>query len=1172
MLSNLSRFLAFAAISVLFQAAVVAQTQRGQINGRVTDSTGAVVPGAKVEVTNPAIGVKTQTETNAEGLYTVPYLQYGRYNLAVAAQGFAPYTVTAVEVATATTTTVNATLALATLTDQVTVQAGAVDLETSTTIVGTGIEEKLKSDMPNLVSGAMRSAFSYIYLSPGVNWRGMDSPQATIAGGRTFAMEALIDGQTVSLQSNVEGGGVGGGGGAFGAGGGMPSVEAIGEYRMLSNSMTAEYGRSTGGMMTFATKSGTNMYHGAAYEYMRNEKLDARPWQAAKRDPLKQNEFGFAGGGPVILPKIYNGTNKTFVWATLTGYKLRTIAASKVLTLPTAAMRQGNFSAADINPIYDSTNLYTDASGQTLRRQFSYGGTPNVIDPTRLSPVSKYFLDKLPLPNLPGSVSNFVGTSRNTSDNWDFTVKGDQYLSSKSRISGFYQFSHPKSGIGSVVGDLFGAQTYSYIHRPRLDWTYNLKPNLINQVLYGFTRYSDSAQSNNYGQNIGQAAGIRGTYDPNCPEIWFPGPDWYICGNTALGGHPVDQHGNLISTFNDSLMWNRGAHTLKAGVQIIRFAENFRIYGSTTHNSATGEYSFQAAGTANTNGTGGDQWASFFLGYPSAVTMYAPAILGVRQTYYAAFVQDDWKVSRRLTINAGLRWDVDVPYSEVNGKITLVDLNRPNPGAGNLLGALSFYGSGPGRNGQDSPGKTHWKMLRPRLGLAYQIDSKTVFRAFAGLLDQGAENGLGVGVDRTGFQGGGSPLPNSNPYGLYYSWDTPYPQNVLGTVPNTDPSFRNGQSATTSDASGIARSPENYMWSGGFQREVKGNIVLEATYFANNHKHGYVSTNRGELDPKYWSLGSVLNLPLNSPQVQALGFTAPYPGFDVTLPLYRALRPYPQFNGLNDTAGHWGGSTYQAGIFKAQKRFSSGLTFLANYTISKYIVTAEAWSPPGGSFRSPNNYNLDRTVQRYDTPQRLVLGYSYELPFGPGKRFGSGTGRLGKQLLGGWTVSGIHQYTGGIPLGVSGSLATAIPTVGSRADRVLGVPVRSSVSCSEMQFGNPAKNYLANAGNPTQAAKTGRPLAYQSEGAYGFGNMPAIDPQARQCGTMNEDVSINKSFFVWERLQLRFGADMFNILNRHTWQSYTMTGQSITAADFGQITPFQVNGPRLVQLKLRVEF
>jgi len=1140
----------------LFIAALNGQTQLGQIVGRVTDSSGAAVYGAVVEVVSPAASVRAQVQSNAEGLFTLPYMQYGSYTVNVTAAGFSKYTLTAVAVAMATTTTINPVLVVEGSAEQITISASALTLDSSSTMVSTSIEEKLKSSVPNLISGGKRSAVSFVDLSPGFSGRA-----GIIAGGRDNSHESLIDGQTVATRSRF-----------FdyrpGLVGNLPSVESIGEYKMISNSMPAEYGRSSGGMTTFATKSGANQFHGAAYHYLRNHRLDARPWQAAVRDVRKQNEFGITGGGPLVIPTLYDGHNKTFFWANFTGYKLRTAAASRILSVPTAAMRNGDFSASDINPIYDHNDLFSNASGTPERRRLIFDGRTNVMNPARISPVSRYFLDTLPLPSRPGSFFNYVGSARSIKDDWDISVKPDHYLSGNSRLSGFYQFTHFNADNGNVLGDFFGATGTTYMHRTRLDWAHNIRPNLINQVLVGFTRWYDNLAKNNFGQNVGFAAGLRGTYDGNCPEILVGGSS-----NIAIcQGSAANIKGNLTSTFNETLMWNHRAHNIKMGLQIIRWNENFNNRGS-----ATGAYSFTEGGSANTNSTGGNYWASFLLGYPTGVSMTAPTVLGVRQTYFALFVQDDWRVSRKLTINAGLRWDVNVPYKELHGQITGVDLNRPNPGAGNLPGALVFYGDGPGRTGYDRPGKVHWNNFGPRLGLAYQIDKNTVFRAFGGIIYQGAQNGNAENADRTGFIGGGSPVANSTPFGLYYSWDRPYPQEVLGTIPNTNPAFRNGQSYTFQSESGIGVAPALYQWSGGLQHELKGGILIEGTYFANNGKHGVDRMPLGVLEPKYWGLGALLNRPLNSPEVRAAGFSAPYAGFNESLPLFRAIRPYPQFDGLVDNANAWTSSTYHAFILKMQKRFSSGLTFLTHFTGSKNLTSWSSASPSALP-RDPYNLSLSKGLARRDVPRRYVATFAYELPFGPGKRFGSTSGRTGKVLLSGWTLSGTQQYSGGTPANLSGTLGIAIPTVDTRADRVAGVPVRSKIGCGELEFGNPAKNYIWNAGNPAQAARFNRPIAFQSAGDYGFGNAPSVDPQARQCGMWDENISLTKIFTVHDSVRVRIGIDGYNMLNRHTWITIAEGSDSINSATFGQIQPYQGSigvtggGPRQLQLSLRVEF
>jgi hypothetical protein len=464
------------------------------------------------------------------------------------------------------------------------------------------------------------------------------------------------------------------------------------------------------------------------------------------------------------------------------------------------------------------------------------------------------------------------------------------------------------------------------------------------------------------------------------------------------------------------------------------------------------------------------------------------------------------------------------------------------------------------------------------LGLAYQIDNKTVFRAFAGMIHQGIQSGNADFADRTGFYASGIPKPPTDPLGLFFNWDNPFPQDVLGKTPNTDPAFRNNQSVTFQSPQWIGKPPSVYMWSAGFQREVKGNILLELTYLANASKHGNDHQYINALEPRYWGLGQLLLKPLNSPEVQAAGFKAPYPQFDANLPLFRALLPRPQFVQIVDDASPTTSSTYHAAYIKAQKRFSSGLTFLANYTVSKYLSDT-MWSP--GTFGSiPRDYynrRLDKGLRHGDMPRRLVLSYSYELPFGPGKKLAAGTGRIGKLLLGGWTIAGIHQYQSGPPAVLDGFLSIPVPltpsvtTSGSRADRVKDVPVRSKFSCGELEFGNPAKNHLFNAGNAAQAARTGLPAAFQPEGDFKIGNTPNTDPHARQCPTFNEDINITKSIPVRENLRIRFGADIFNVLNRHSFES-GKGGQDVSGQNFGVINVFQIAGPRQVQLHIRVEF
>ena len=288
--------------------------------------------------------------------------------------------------------------------------------------------------------------------------------------------------------------------------------------------------------------------------------------------------------------------------------------------------------------------------------------------------------------------------------------------------------------------------------------------------------------------------------------------------------------------------------------------------------------------------------------------------------------------------------------------------------------------------------------------------------------------------------------------------------------------------------------------------------------------------------------------------------------------LFRPCLLLPQYTGVSENASSGTSASYHAAIIKAQKRFSSGLSFLASYTVSKYITDSQ-WAPGafGASPRVANNRKLDKGLYRFDVPQRFVLTYSYELPFGKGKKFLGSTNKVAGAIVGGWTLSGLQQYQGGAPGSFGGSFNQTIPTIGGTVNRIAGVPIRSGISCGDMVYGDPQRNYLFNAGNADQAKATGRPLAFAPAGDFQVGNNPRIDPQARQCGRMNEDVAISKTFSFREKIRFQVGVEAFNLLNRHTWASGAF-GQGVTAPNFGEIVPDQPYGPRQIQVKARLQW
>ena len=1152
------------AVAVLSAAVGWAQTNRGQLNGRISDSSGAVIPDVTIEATSPDTGVRTQATSNTAGQYLM-FLPPGRHDVRVTLTGFAPQLITGVLISGQTTTTLDVEMQVATVAEEVTVTASAAQLDTADTNLSVTVEDKLLRDVPIPVSGSKRRAFQYLDLSPTVQKNGFNAT----AGGREQGIVILLDGLP-NDQNNMN----------FGenAADTEPSVESIGEYKISLATPAAEFGRTSGAIMSYVTKSGTNQFHGSAWDYHNNSVLQARPWRAASRGNSRSNEFGVAAGGPIRIPGVYNGSNRTFFFSTLDFFRQSASgSAGSLVTMPTQAMRQGDFSHPDLNTLYDITDRFTDQDGTVRRRPFPN----NQIPVSRMSRVSGFFMNLFPLPNTGGGAPelNFVGGSSRSFTPWDFTYKMDHNFTDNHRFSWFYHYgTAPRTDTDAELGEDFGNVRFNKVHRIRFDYNWVVSPNIVNTSLFGQNYHNFGEQLANFGEDLGVQAGLVGYPDPNCPDFAINPAG---AGSLSVCGIPAETESNVITSFSNTTLYNKGAHTIKFGFQsLIYHVDHVDLGGfaggSFVSASGTQSFGWQGAAqyTTDTDGTGGFPMADFFLGLPFGVATVSNTDVKEREAYHGFFIQDDWKVTPRLTLNLGLRWDINVPFSTLGSQYTGLDVNLPNTAASGRLGALEYYGTGPGRNGKSRPGRINYNDFGPRFGLAYQIDDKTVLRAGAGILQTAIQSFNARGINRTGFQAGGSPLPNPDPFGVFFQWDNPFPSDILGTPPFTDPTFRNNQGfGNWMREQDIGKSPEVYNLSFGLQRQLTENIIVEATYFGNLLRHASDHGPQNQLFPQFRSLGPLLDMNINDPRVLAAGFSKPYPEFPDELSLSRALRPFPQFDGIDNAASIITGSNYHAFMLKATQRFSNGLTFLAHWTTSKQIADTD-WGPGtfGASPSDQYNRKLDRAVERFDTPQRLVLSYSYELPFGPGRKWASSPTGLNKYLLGGWTISGVHEYMSGYPASVSGGLQLGIPNGPStRADRISGVPLRSSIACGDLEFRNPQKNYILNAGNPAQAARTGRPLAFQSAGDYNQGNAPEFDQEARHCGNKNENFTIFKRIPIKERLSIVIGADCINCLNHHRWLTFKF-GQGVSGSNFGQITPEQVYGPKVVQLRMRVEW
>ena len=1145
----------------------MAQTTQGQLNGRVSDASGAIIPGAEIEILNPATGVTQAIATNEVGQYVV-FLPFGTYDLTVRAEGFGENIITGVLVTTASETTLDVELRLEAVAEQVSVSASIAQLETTDTTVGAAIEENLMRRAPIPVQGQKRRPYQYIGLSPGVN---NTNGRGNIAGSRTLNTVILLDGLSTESTNN----GVG-----EQATNTEPSVEAIGEYKLLLSNTSAEYGRSSGGLITYATKSGTNEFHGSVWNFHNNSFLNARPWQAAERANSRNNEFGIAAGGPVLIPKLYDGRNRTFFWSTLSYYRQSaTGSATNYLTVPTAAMREGDFSHPDLNLLYDRKDQYRDAENQIRFRPFP----SNRIPMSRLSRVSANVMQLLPLPNARETPElNHLGSVSSTFRPWDLTTKIDHQFNDNHRMAAFYQYGTAprlESDPGGILDDTFGRNNFNSFQRIRVDYSWLQSPTVVHQFLVGFNYQSNGREQNNFGQGLSNQLGLAGMPSNECPWIQLARASSFgvsICANS-----PSNREAKLIPNWSYSTMWNKGLHTIKFGYQgqfwrINRHDQGGFAGGLTV--GAAGTYLFGVSEgnlgseTKDTNGSGGFHLADFFLGLPNFVGTAAGLALEEREAYHALFVQDDWKVFPNLTLNLGLRWDLQMPFRETSGQFSGFDETLENPGVTGYRGAVEFYGTSPGANGKTRVGSPTWGNFGPRAGLAWQIDDKLVFRAGAGIQYMAIQNTNVRSVNRTGHEARGNPPPRADPFAPYYEWDNGFPSTQLGTPPFTDPTFLNDQSITNwMNPATIGTPPVLYFISAGFQRQFR-DWVLETTYYSNLGRNNADHERINDLHPDYWHLGPLLTLPISDPAVVAAGYGKPYPEFPDNLPLERSLRRFPQYGNISNDAGINTGMNYNAFMLKATKRYSNGLSFLGHWTVAKQLGDVD-WAPGAFGSNTRNSYNrkLDKRINRYDTTHRAVFSYSYDLPFGPGQRFG-GNGAFSKYVLGGWTISGVQEYVNGFPISTSGGLSVGIPGgVRNLADRVAGVPWRSSIGCGDMVFGDPTRNFILNAGNPSHVAPN-RPQAWQAPGDYVEGNAPEVDQETRQCPNFNEDFSLVKRIPIkGERLKLQLGADCFNCLNRHRWIAGRF-GNNINSSSFGRIVPEQPKGPRTIQLRMRVEW
>jgi hypothetical protein len=1160
-----------------------AQLNRAVLTGVVNDPSGAAIANAKITAKNKATNTTFATATTDTGNYTLPALDIGIYRIEAESQGFKRAVRDAVEVNSGATVRLDLTMEIGQVNDSIEVSARASGIETESTRVATNLTTKLVEDLPLVVAGQIRNVFNLAVIAPEAKNVGT----FRIGGGQQAGWEMSMDGtSTTSASSNYQ---------YERAPISSVPVDAIAEFNVESSGMKAEYGRAMG-VISFATKAGGNAVHGNVFDFMRNNAADARGFFAKTTPVLKQNDFGGTLGGPVYIPKIYNGKNKTFFFASYEGFRNRAGSSPGYYTIPFAEMFDGDFhnyikKDSSGNPfmmqIYDPASTTLNADGKTYSR-VPFAG--NIIPKARFSSVAnKYagFRDPSMVTNvasttgLPVLSNNYFRDKGTAVSPWNkFSIRLDHQLNTNNHFSFLYMNGTKLDDFGADgppglpipfnPGTAWSRKTSS----GRFSWDRTISARILNSLRIAVQREAgDLTTINSQDPNAkwAEKLGLKNTPGPDraLPTVSISG---YTGWSQGQWGYDRGRDLNI----SDDITFVKGSHTLKAGVFYSRDA----WWGGGQHRP-NGSFDFNGAPTAfpgDASGNTGNAFASFLLGNFYQWGLETPRGVIQSWSYYGGFFQDDWRVNNKLTFNLGLRWEYTSPvsggavlglkdwsdfssYGSGDGFMNF-DPSVPNPKLGGILGATVYTGHCAECTGQDAPFNGYRNAWAPRLGMAYQLRPGTVIRAYGGKSYGAVKTTAGS----THFQGLilNSTFNNSSlPAHTYWQWDNGLP--AWTPPPYRGPTTDIGGTTYFWQKDDTGRPPEYYTWNFDLQHQLPKNLVASAGYTGTRGVHlSSAILNLNQTDPKYFfKYGRDLLLAdINSPAAQAAGIVKPYPGF--TGSVAQALKPFPQWSDIQTSGSvgeRAGNSTYNAVIVKLDKRYSSGLTLLSSYVLSKMFTDSETNASPSRNVMDHYNRRLEKALSGDDSTHAIRQAFSYELPFGKGRQLNL-TG-IADTVLGGWGLAGFLEYSSGTPMSVGPGFS---PIPGGMGNRVFINTYEGWRALSSSEKFDPFKDIWWDK-SKFQIGPDGK-LLTQAQLYASTGNATRNNPKARSPWFLNENISASKNINFTEKVKLTLRAEAFNLFNRVRWGGPDST---YTSANFGNVRS-QSNDPRRMQFGAKVVF
>ncbi|MEO8371452.1 MAG: TonB-dependent receptor [Candidatus Solibacter sp.] len=1164
------------------------RADRATVTGIVTDPTGHSIPAANVKIKSDDTGVTTDLTTNDSGVYSSPSLVLGVYTISVEAPGFKTTVSAPIRLVGGQVFRQDVALELGAVTDRVTVSASAEILNTTNADVTHAVDENYYRNLPVVMGGDIRLAEALLQIQPGFTpmkpngdpmFRG-SAFSSRLNGGQVQAAENFFDGVAFGYASGHNGSQESG-----------PPIESVQEMKVTTSTFSAQYGHSNGGTIEYTSRSGTKDLHGSFYEYLANDKLNARGFFPDKTSKVRSNAFGFTVGGPVYIPHVYDGRNKTFFFTNVDWLKYRSgVLPGFGNTTPIDAFKNGDFSA-----LLTGGTAGTDALGRPIPNGQIYdptstrlvNGIPvrdpllgNLVPAQLRSSVANKLVPNMVRPDRPGTALNVAGNPSGD-QTWigDFrtivTRVDHQWTDKfKTNTSFYWPFRPAVRNCGEVGGcnAPFDARispekndTYLGVgfvqriatHHATQQFDYVIKNNLLYHATVSWDRWYMGGTPLNAG--VGWADKLWGTDRSGLVDKTAGLPVFSFTGNipyTSLGTGWIGSGFEAINRwqFANDLTLIKNRHSIKIGYEFRYHQFNFHGWAA----ASAGNFNFSRLGTGGFDANGnsiastGDPFASFLMGQVQTANQVIPAFTTFNGKFMSAYINDDYKITSRLNLTLGMRIDYQGPWTERFDRFSTFSTSAPNPGAGGRPGALIFAGTGPGRTGSRTFDDVPIDAFGPRFGFAYKVTNTTVVRGGYGIYYAGVTFGQG-GTPILGFQGNPTAPNLTNGIQPAFKLDDGFPKNLITQPPFIDPTFANGTAPVGYPADGL-KQPRYQNWSVTFQHQIGKDMVVDVSYIGNKgtrlpHNPQFLGPGYNMNDPKVLSLGTaVLQADINSATARNAGITPPYAGF--TGNVAQALRPFPQFQAIEYRDVPIGASRYSSVQAKLDKHFNNGLLFRTFYTWSElHNNRAESGQRGGGGVQNPINTQAGEWgLSGDDVPHAFVFSGSYELPFGKNMK-----GFTGK-LLKGWTINGIIRYESGRP-----QVITMTNDLGGLLFNTTKRPNKASSSGGVATF--------QDGFDPNRDSYFNKSV-WTDPGPLQFGNAPSRDGDARGFSNHVEDVSIFKVTTFNDRYKLRFEAQGGNVTNRVV---FCDPNTNYSSAQFGR-TSLQCNQPRSVQFGMKFEY